>query len=577
MTEVDQLCIGATTSMLVEKLLRLERPQITMQMQPLLEEEESRAVFLSYLLSPKDLEEKAIKQSYWISKLLSEDIVAAKVMTKTYDRRFVSTLMSCFRAGAPCHLPHVAVILSALLRGCNDVVTSILAESTSSCLVHFTALCEFADVPMVSGLIQDTVCLPAPLPGHPSVPCSPELQQMLKQRLAECDVWSVFVRTIVSSDVTISKSIAAADCFMSSLKRAAVSPHAEPLAKSLADSASRLVANLLSHCHETLIHSRETPANENEVTRLGLCIDSLLSLLEWTKPPTVDAPSTASYQSFGGSIVMRAPNVLHSAFSATLGSLVEHRVLLFDLLKRQLATTLENPSVRHTGYITSVPFSTTRLNLIHILHIMLVPVAPGDDVHLDLPVHVIEEIPDDLWRLLGSLFCAYPHSNLYHHVFVQIFSFVLASGSDKAVKAIIKRAKKKKKKVDVGFISRCLRHYCDEDKNSSVRGHILKCLNIVRLRAQTSSIDSALCTYLRDLQEWREFLPKLEEETLRMCAKPKIDRPTKWGEEPQTNFGIELGSPWAISLGFDKDLKKVVKEVEEEKEEDNEDEFRVVD
>ena len=542
----------ATATMLVEKLLRLERPQITEQMAPLLLSENSIDIFLSHLLSPSDHEQSSIRNSYWVAKLLSEDVVGAKILEDAYNKEFISTLLGCFRQGVKCWMPHICTLLSAMLRGKADQVTQVFTSSTSACLVHFTALCEFSDVDLVSGLIQDIVCLPAPLPGHAAISCSSELQQLLNQRLAECDLWYFFSSMIVNNDLLLARSIAAADCFICSLKRTAVSSHSSPLATSLAESAERIIDQLIAFTHEALVRSRETPVDSSTVTRFGMCTNVLLALLERTMPATIEAPSSNAYQSFGGTVMMCVPNMLHAAFPIALVKLVELRTHVFDLLRMTMATdeNPENTAVKHTGYVTASPFTLARLNLVRILHIMLAPI-----VEVEVPANMIEEVPDSLWRLFGSWFCAYPHSNLYHHVYVQIFSHVLSSGCEKAVKGIIKRAKKKRKKADIGFLSRIMRHYGDGDANSSVRGHILHCLNIVRLRAQLATPTSALNSYLRDLQEWREFQPTLEEETIRTVAQQKYAVPQKYGEIPKSDFGIHLGSPYAVSLGFDVHVK----------------------
>ena len=580
------LDVGATVTMLLEKLLRLERPQITEQMQPLLETEEARDLFLSYLLTPPDHSPSSIKNSYWVSKLLSEDIVGATILKPMYDARFIATLFGCFRTDtAPATddptttttgttlptrpwIPHVCVVLSALLRGQADDFVQVITDTTASFLVHVTALCAFSSTPMVSGLLQDTVCLPSPLPGQPSISCSPQVQQLLHQRLAEMDMWYFLVSLVVDPAVPLGRSEAAADCFMTSLKRTAVNATAALLADSLIQSAGRIVDTLVTYSHDTFTHSQQVPVDATTTTRVGLCIHCLLSLLEWTMPTIVDAPSSAPYQSFGGTMVVSQDNTLHGAFQVAVVKLVELRTLIFDLLRQPLQSraTSEDRAIKHTGYVTDSPFTLVRLNLVLVLHKML---SSGVEQEA-LPVALMAEVPAVLWRLLGTWFCTYPHSSMYHHIFVELFALVLGSGCDIAVKGIIKRAKKKKKKSDVGFLSRIMRHYDDGDINSSVRGHILQCLNIVRLRDQVSLPTSYLSVYLRDLQEWGEFLPRLEAATLSTVAAPPFTVPVKWGELAKTDYGIELGSPWAKSLGFTVDMDLSVTE-------DSGDEFTVVD
>jgi hypothetical protein len=597
--------MAATTTMLLQKLLRLDRPQITETMAPLLETPESRRIFLNYLFHPSDHSNKSIQDSYWVSKLLGEDITGAKILATLYDDVFIATLLRCFQQGqshkttptptptTTAWIPHVCVVLGALLRGQADDITRVLTQSTASCLVHLTALCNHADTPLVSGVLQDFVCLPSPLPGQPAISCSTELQNVLRQRLAEMDVWSMFVSIVVAPGVPLARSEAAANCFMTSLQRTAVNAHAASLAESLVDSAGRIVDTLVSFSHGTLLRCQANktnktnkttkttnntpdsvePVHPDTTTRVELCVQCLLSLIEWTMPRMVDAPSVAAYQSFGGTMVVTQENTLHGACQVAMSKLIELRECIFDLLRglpvSSNDTLSTDTAVKHTGYSTPAPFTLVRLNLVYILHQMLLFGVQQDDkdeaeteedeaapsIHIvaeaTQPVTpLVSQVPAVLWRLLGTWFCIYPHSSLYHHIFVRVFALVLGSESDIAVKGIIKRAKKKKKKSDVGFLSRIMRHYIDGDPNSSVRGHILHCLNIVRLRAQVSSSESYLCVYLRDLEEWRDFLPGLEASTIATVSAPPFDVPVKWGDVAKTDFSIEHGSAWAKSLGF---------------------------
>jgi hypothetical protein len=600
----DRKGITATTSMLLEKLLRLERPQITEQMRPLLETVESREIFFKYLLNPADHQENAIQNSYWISKLISEDITGANILNGIYDDPFISSLLCCFqqkkiqnqtneqeqseetksenetttsttKETTSAWLPHVCVVLNALLREKTNDITRVLTKSTSSFLVHFTALCKFSDTPLVSGIIQDFICLPSPLPGQAPISCKPELRNILRQRLSEIDVWFMLVSMVASNDIPLGKSEAVAECFVTSLKRTAECGDGGVLAESLINSAGRIVNHLVTFSHSVLMKCQDKSlvaisVDQSMITRVELCITCLLSLLEWTIPSEVEAPSSAPYQSFGGTMVISQTNALHGAYQVGILKLIEMRTCIFDLLRIPLVSNQAidgNFAIKHSGYITQSPFSLVRLNLVHILHKMISCGSKQDiKEQMSNTPPIMEEVPAVLWRLLGSWFCAYPHSSMYHNIFVNIFSLVLGSGSDVAIKGMIKRAKKKKKKSDVGFLSRIIRHYNDGNPNSSVRGHILRCLNIIRLRDQISPPSSYLCTYLNDLQEWREFLPLLEKVTLRTVSASPFDVPAKWGEveKSKADYGIEHGSAWAKSLGFDSENLQVLDADEDE-------------
>ena len=553
--------------------------------------------------SPADtrsLESEALRQSYWVATVLCNDVQSNKLLSKVYkEGLFCSKLLAAFRPESTAWIPHISALLSGILKAYPESLLNILSSSETECAVHFDAICSALHHPLVRELLQNIICLPVPKPGKPAITCDPKLQKRLSIRLAQAGVLKRLVEYIVSEDVPFALSDAAAETFTQALKRISTNSCSVPLSNSLKGEVQWIVEHLCESLRRaTAVQQEAAKISRMEAAgkladsdssikdeaaerllRLSPVVSALTALVAHVMPSRVEAPSSAPYQSFGGSVVIMTDNLLNSSRAPMLTKMSELRDIIFNSLLELPGSSpylVPRPSTknnlnesftyetRHPGHVTSKPFSEMRLNLVRIIFGMIKPssASPSDDLG------ICESVPVQVWHRLSQWLVEYPHTNMYHNIFVDLFSVVLASNCEPALRAIMKRPKKKKKKKKkkkhnaMGFLSRIIRHYNTAGANSSVRGHILKCLNMVRLKVQSVDPNSFLAVYVRDLQDWREFLPTLIEQTLLQQRKysSRIPKPatSMFHLSPNNDAdlsvvqeeNIDLGSTYADQLGL---------------------------
>ena len=581
--------------------------------------------------------DEALRRSYWVAKLLHEDMGKDKLLAAAYadDDHLCAALLAAFRPGCEAWIPHISMVLTGFLRAYPDTILGMFEASAADCAVHFDAICGALHHPLVPEMLQDVLCLPTPKPGQALANFDPQLRTRLSIRLAERGVLRRLVVHVVNDTVPFALADAAAETFAQTLKRISSNTYCVPLSNSLKGEAGWMVEELLGSLRRATVVQRQAAklvrmqSAEKErdpslavalslqragvveatsaigeaavrLSRLSPTVAALVALATWVLPETVEVPSNAQYQSFGGTIVTMTDNQLYPATAPMLSKLIELCDVLFDALldlpggspyqisqQQQRSarrsgggggddnngggglqgeggddagTTTQPYLTRHPGHVTAQPFSQMRLNLVRLLFAMIkADSAAGGGL--------LEKVPVRLWQRLSQWLVEYPHTNMYHNLFVDLFSLVLASDCEPALRAIIKRPKKKKKKKKkgaVGFLSRIIRHYQTSGPNSSVRGHIIKCLNLVRLKVLSLAPESFLSVYIRDLQDWREFLPTLLTRTRLEQRESEfyVPKPARsmWtlsggaGEDDEFDDdqkeSIGLNSPFADSLGL---------------------------
>ena len=506
---------------------------------------------------------EALRRSYWVARLLRDDMEQDKLLASLYkDRALCTSLLAAFRHDSKAWIPHITMVLLGFLRTCPDTFFSILSSSAADCAVHFDAICAALHHPLVPELLQDMLCLPTPKPGQKLATFDAGLRKRFSVRLAERGVLKRLVMYVVDDCVPFELAEAAAEAFTQTLKRISSETYCIPMSNSFKTEVSWIVEKLFGLVQRATKAQQEAAklgrvqSSENHrdvsfaelssaldeakvrLVQLPPTVAALVAVSTWVLPRTVEAPSNAQYQSFGGTVVTMTENQLNHATAPLMSTLIKNCDVLFEALldlpgaSPHQATTptsvsedclangvddkvrddntnsadqVEFPCLtRHPGHITPRPFSLMRLNLVRLLFSMIkADIAAGGSL--------LERVPVKLWQRLSSWLVEYPHTNMYHNLFVNLFSLVLASDCEPALRAIIKRPKKKKKKKKgaVGFLSRIIRCYQTSSSNCSVRGHILKCLNLVRLKVLSLAPTSFLSVYVRDLQDWREFLPTL--------------------------------------------------------------------
>jgi len=99
------------------------------------------------------------------------------------------------------------------------------------------------------------------------------------------------------------------------------------------------------------------------------------------------------------------------------------------------------------------------------------------------------------------------------------------------------------------FLSRLIDHYKAPESLDS-RGFIIMICNTLRFSAEIQSPSGWLRRYLGSHESWKSFLPDLRAQTLEQMKRYQSDI---YAEEEDAEFdeGIDLGSAYARSLGFD--------------------------
>jgi hypothetical protein len=183
------------------------------------------------------------------------------------------------------------------------------------------------------------------------------------------------------------------------------------------------------------------------------------------------------------------------------------------------------PGVPHPGRCRIVPFSTWRLHMIALLAEIVT--YNGDELqtghaasesfrhaamtaimHRPLPATLLPEGPsttiiDDSsinpWPSLCDWVFDYPENNLYHFQFIRLFRAVVIEHHEPTLRLVLQKTK---------FVSRGVRT-CKV--GGPIRGVLLECLNMLRLRSQSLPPSAFLRQFLYSHDGWKAFQEPLIE------------------------------------------------------------------
>jgi len=224
-------------------------------------------------------------------------------------------------------------------------------------------------------------------------------------------------------------------------------------------------------------------------------------------------------------------------------------------------------SVRHPGrYTVHRPFTSRRLNLITLLADVLSfesssnttinnqkNTFPAMDLLMTLPIS-IEEVEGTCnaimnpWPGLCILLFDYPENNMFQNQFYRLLLAICLSNHESTLKLVVQKSK---------FISRSLSIFQNFKRNSSVRGVLIKCLNVLRLSSQSLTSQSFLRHFLDSHDQWKLF----QSELIRLTMEQLIPRGGALVSSSSVDyFNLDLGSPFAIEIGFPLSKQKVVED-----------------
>eukprot|EP01114_Cavostelium_apophysatum_P004845 TRINITY_DN1525_c0_g1_i1.p1 TRINITY_DN1525_c0_g1~~TRINITY_DN1525_c0_g1_i1.p1 ORF type:complete len:665 (-),score=256.94 TRINITY_DN1525_c0_g1_i1:84-2078(-) len=183
------------------------------------------------------------------------------------------------------------------------------------------------------------------------------------------------------------------------------------------------------------------------------------------------------------------------------------------------------------SYNIKRPFGFYRLMLTDILSDLVV-CAP----------EVLDILPPATWRVLSSWFLEYRFNNLYHFHFWKVYQLIIRDNHIESQKALFGKNK---------FLTRMIEQYKSPELSGN-RGFIVVMCNTLRFAADLQASTDYLRHYLTSHDVWKGFLTQLRAETtLQQKRYDDLVFVSEDGEEEEDEGGIDLGSAYARSLGFD--------------------------
>ncbi|KAL3914802.1 MAG: hypothetical protein SGILL_005949 [Bacillariaceae sp.] len=191
------------------------------------------------------------------------------------------------------------------------------------------------------------------------------------------------------------------------------------------------------------------------------------------------------------------------------------------------SSALHSPTIRHPGKYQTVPLGSWRLQLLALLKEILVyrsgeskidgnskPAQAMDAVmKLPLPPELQkvkrggeeEKVNEDgevlifnPWPALSSYVWAYPNNDFYGIVFFEMFRSAVMEHHEATLRVMFKSK----------FLTKALKTVVDSSPGP-LRGILLNCLNLLRLRALTLPPNAFLPQYLKSHDGWKEHVDKI--------------------------------------------------------------------
>ena len=554
---------------------------------------------------------KALRQSYKATMLItSEDVTESLAcFLKSKCALMTNLVFRIFQPNARGTLAHGSRVLDKLLRYHLDDVYDVLNVNAAVVGRYLgNMLSEIAD-PCVAQVFVSLVSKPHDVASVRFYISSPAIKWRMYKTLAEWKVLAKLLEPVTTTTLKNEES-SSPHQFSSSHLVAIADVFHELLDRLAADDNGELLLQPLVHCPEILeglVHasissfvpssseSESSGADESSTleqeqlhqSRKTSASRILEALLSKCRPDRVPGPATSPYESSYGSSASANPHLVENQLLSLRGrifALMETHVpailksfyrqyqsqqavrcdddVLYHLDQNHRTRPIPPGAIRHTAYVTKVPFGECRVTLLKSL-VYLVTAKP---------TLISEHFTVDCWRALIRWFFEYQHNNMYHASFSQLLFFTLRSGGGSSLEEnntpMLQLVFQKLK-----LMTLFLDHYHNQP-NSSAKGHILSCCNTIRLYLQTLPPTSFLSTFLSNHQMWRNFQHELVHMTKWLCVPglglsvplmpPRYtqgDPRAPWPPaQPQRltaqdldsvpDATVNLGSEFAKSLGF---------------------------
>jgi len=188
-------------------------------------------------------------------------------------------------------------------------------------------------------------------------------------------------------------------------------------------------------------------------------------------------------------------------------------------------------SIEYSTYTIKRPFGTYRLNLCEVLADSVV-YAP----------EVLDKFPAGVWRVLTSWFLEYRFNNLYHFQFWKIYQTAVRENHLESLKSMFNKYK---------FLTKMIEQYKSPEL-SGTRGFIIVMCNTLRFAAELQPLTGFLRHYMISHDGWKAFVITLRTDTqVQIKRYEDVIYAPEGEDEDEDEGGIDLGSAYARSLGFD--------------------------
>jgi len=226
------------------------------------------------------------------------------------------------------------------------------------------------------------------------------------------------------------------------------------------------------------------------------------------------------------------PNMLSAIHDKLHDYAKVHVVALCNIIIKMDNSESPQPELLLQSYTVKRPFGFYRLMLTDVLSDLIV-CAP----------EVLDKLPIEIWRVLSTWFLEYRYNNLYHFHFWKIYQLIIRDNHVESQKALFKNYK---------FLTNMIQHYTSNEQSGS-RGFIIVMCNTLRFASDLQSAEGFLRHFLISHSSWKNFVTQLRTDTLQQQKRyedlmymNEMDE-----EELDEDGGIDLGSAYARSLGFD--------------------------
>lgn len=168
------------------------------------------------------------------------------------------------------------------------------------------------------------------------------------------------------------------------------------------------------------------------------------------------------------------------------------------------------------------------------------------------------------WSGICDLLFLFPENNMLQVQFYRLIHALCMTNHEPTLKLVVQKCK---------FLSRAIKTCSAKVAPCSTRGVLLRCLNALRLHSQSISPHSFLRHYLESHDGWKGFQEELTRMTLEQQQRGGgIPVPAAQGEEgvvtAQSDIDIDLGSAFAVELGFASDVEMYVESADDSVSED---------